>query len=369
MTIARSRYSLKAMREVSRSWQEGFEGGVRSINVSRGGPELPRGGQLARRFPGLVLLNIGDSLMDEDRLLDLWDSNPKLTSLVLNGPELSAWCFPPPLGLKLTANGLSNLSASRLTELSLKRCRHLEDSDLVSLMGMPLRCLVLDDSTMITNDGLEYLQGMPLRFLSLNGLNNLTGDGLRLLKDLPLTRLALDRCNGLGRQDLEHLRGLPLTRLSLSRHPQRPLAADPDQICDASLESLLGMQLTTLCLRNFLTDAGMPLLRKLPLMDLTISESGGARWGVTNAGFQHLRGLQLTRLTLTKVKSLSDTGLSFLQGMPLTDLSIIECDRVTTNGMVHLHGLPLKILDIYCRSVGRDALKKLRDHVKVSHLP
>lgn len=51
---------MKAMRGVSKQWQEGFELAVVSIKASLKTPSLPR--EVALRFPVLTSLDVGETL-------------------------------------------------------------------------------------------------------------------------------------------------------------------------------------------------------------------------------------------------------------------------------------------------------------------
>lgn len=60
--------ALKAMREVSKTWQTGFEGSVIKMKVKAAGPLLPSDVSLATRMPQLSSLDLGACCMDENDL-------------------------------------------------------------------------------------------------------------------------------------------------------------------------------------------------------------------------------------------------------------------------------------------------------------
>lgn len=83
--IAGGSDSLKVMREVSKSWQDGFEGSVTKMKVRGAGPLLPSDGALATRMPQLSSLDLGAACMDEKDLKNLaGKKNAKF--LVFNQP-------------------------------------------------------------------------------------------------------------------------------------------------------------------------------------------------------------------------------------------------------------------------------------------
>lgn len=78
---------MKIMREVSKSWQQGFELAVRGISIgSVEHPVLPWGLEVAQRFPALTQLGLGNSLIDT-AWLETLQTLPNLNRLFLGGPK------------------------------------------------------------------------------------------------------------------------------------------------------------------------------------------------------------------------------------------------------------------------------------------
>lgn len=66
--ISGGKDDLKVMREVCKSWQDGFEGSVSKMRVKTAGPLLPANGNLASRMHQLTSLDLGACCMDENDL-------------------------------------------------------------------------------------------------------------------------------------------------------------------------------------------------------------------------------------------------------------------------------------------------------------
>lgn len=73
---------MKCMREVCKTWQLGFELGVKSIALKFGHPVLPAGLKPSQRFPMLTKLDLGLSSTSPAWLENLRDFS-KLDSLIL----------------------------------------------------------------------------------------------------------------------------------------------------------------------------------------------------------------------------------------------------------------------------------------------
>lgn len=78
----------KVMRRVSRTWQQGFELGVRCIAVHFEDPVLPNWLKTAQRFPALTMLDLGASRTSTNWLANL-RAFPKLRSLKLGSGMMS----------------------------------------------------------------------------------------------------------------------------------------------------------------------------------------------------------------------------------------------------------------------------------------
>lgn len=97
---------MKRMRGVNKSWREGFELCVRGITIARVyHPVLPSVVEAARRFPGLNMLDLGNSITSIAWLEDL-HILPKLDSLVL-GNKNSFHALPNSLARCLTHAGMA----------------------------------------------------------------------------------------------------------------------------------------------------------------------------------------------------------------------------------------------------------------------
>lgn len=87
----------KSMREVSKSWQQGFELGVTGIAiVHTEHPVLPPVLEVAQRFPGLTRLDLSRSATNAARLGNV-RVLPKLESLVLGHRNMT--CRPEHVGI------------------------------------------------------------------------------------------------------------------------------------------------------------------------------------------------------------------------------------------------------------------------------
>lgn len=98
---------MKSMREVSKTWELGFELGVQAITIfGLEQPMLPPGLEAARRFPGLIKLDLGRSAAE---IALPWLRNlrafPKLRSLDLGQPCRYQDPFPDEKSLTLWLAG------------------------------------------------------------------------------------------------------------------------------------------------------------------------------------------------------------------------------------------------------------------------
>lgn len=122
--VAKSRamYECKAMREVSKFWQQAFEVGVTKIKLPCLTFRLPSGAEIAHRFPELASLDLSEASIDESWLGNAREL-PKLTSLILGHPPTrSPHGFPVGLtdaglallrGLPIASLGLGTFGSSR----------------------------------------------------------------------------------------------------------------------------------------------------------------------------------------------------------------------------------------------------------------
>lgn len=124
------------------------------------------GKEIARRFPWLVSLDIGDSAVGAQWLPSL-QSCSRLANLILGQHGRD----PPPGGLALCLEGryLNRLKVLQLTHLDLQGCYHLVDADLEPFKNMPIAHLNLGSCRKLTHGVLDCLQGMPIAQLNLTG--------------------------------------------------------------------------------------------------------------------------------------------------------------------------------------------------------
>lgn len=199
-------------------------------------------------------------------------------------------------GCNLKDPELLHLQGSPITCLSLCHCSHITGVGLESLLGLPIASLNLVGGALLRGDDLQFLRGLPLTSLQLGRFRNFSGEGLRYLAEIPLHKLELEGCYQLKAETLRYLRGIPLTELKF-------FATD-------------------------LGDAGMPYIRCLSSSLKSLSFVNMRASSITDMGLEHLRGMQLTSLTLSQFEHLSDSGLGSLRGMPLTNLTI-SCQHLT----------------------------------------
>lgn len=258
--VAGGRDELKSMRGVNRSWKGGFQRSVKHIKVTEEGPLLPIDGSLARRFPGITSLDLGESLMGDWGLQSLRGLT-KLIRLTLGSPvdsitsqvgqqvgpqagqQVGQQLGQPfgqqvanqasraqpellPLPWRLTDSGLEWLRGLKLQQLDLSGCDEI--LTLGALEGMPLASLNLNWAYLDSDTALWALQGMPLQSLDLGWSWCQMDSDLACLRGLPLTTLILGcpdcpanvfsirRPSTLTDSGLNILRGMPLTRLGLS---------------------------------------------------------------------------------------------------------------------------------------------------------
>lgn len=239
---------MKAIREVSKSWQGGFELAVTGIKLRHGAPDLPPILEAARRFPMLKLLDVGerDSSDEHGAQLAILKHLPNLNHLVLGNQD-------------------SHINTTRLAF-------HLSQTALAQLQEIPLTHLNLRTCRWLSNSSLAYLHQMPLLHLNLQFCPDVSDAGLAHLRNLPLTSLYLEGC-WVSVEGLKHLQGVPLTALGLRNlwgpafgpnqavhhiprdHPQYPHPPKPGRIIlptalISNLEVLRGMAMTELSLTD-----------------------------------------------------------------------------------------------------------------------
>lgn len=142
--VARGRNELKVMRQVSKSWQAGYEASTRKIKLSGSSPIIPQAG-ISKRFPVVRDLALGACRMDEACLARL-AGLAKLESLSLGvsytigppGPEATL-----PLVSRLAGPGLAFLQGLQIQHLDLSQCHELLDAGLAHVRTLPLTSLEL----------------------------------------------------------------------------------------------------------------------------------------------------------------------------------------------------------------------------------
>lgn len=325
---------LKAMREVSKTWQKGFDYSVTKLRVGPEGPLLPLGGGVfCERFYAVTLLNLERSLIAEADLAHLAGLN-RLRILQLGNPvglnrNLNV------LSHRLTANGLRLIRGLQLNWLCLG-CSLLRDRDLRKLKELPLTALELSWCGKLTGEGLKYLEGMPLISLRLDTFKQLVD--CEVLRSLPLTRLQLAQWPNL--ESLKPLLGKPLNVLNLDDCPR---------IHDGNLERLRGMPLKRLGLSGCqLVGQGLRVLKGAPLRYLCLSRSSL----LEDVSLSYLKGLPITYLSLAECSSLTDSGLRYLRGLPLEALNLNGSEWLRGRGLRHLMGMPLTKLELFgCKNM------------------
>lgn len=308
---------MKGMLGTSKTWQEGYELAVISIKLSYTDTMLPAGAAAAQRFPGLTSLAIGASAAPDGWLENL-QRFPGLRNLDL-GRESGQF--------------MEYQLASRLTDAS------LED-----LRGLPLTSLVLHGGPELRNACLEPLRGMPLVKLLLENCRKLAPEALAPLFGMPISELSLAHSPGLVCDaGLEHLRFLPLTSLNLELG--RVSRSYRDRITDAGLSCLEGMPLVTLNLRyaTMAGGEGFEHLRRAPLTSLSLA---GWHRGLSDVDLELLKGKALTDLDLGYCGWVTDEGLVHLKGLPLQTLSLRQCHRLSNSGLGNFWRMPLTELDL-----------------------
>lgn len=138
--------SLKAMREVCKTWQNGFEMAVSGNLGPRKAMVLPEGAELAQRFPGLTSLDLGESFVGNGWLPNL-HALPKLRVLVL-GREVGGG-----FASRLTDAGLAHLRGLPINSLDLANCQKLTVEGLKCLQGLSLTKLNLQVSLLFCSEG------------------------------------------------------------------------------------------------------------------------------------------------------------------------------------------------------------------------
>lgn len=266
--------SLEGMRGVCKSWQAGFEGSVSHIST-RNGPLLPLAPLVLARFPILRGVSLNCSSFQQFSRYDLRTSF---------------------LGLPLT-------------KLELTCCDCLRVIGLDALRQMPLSALRISGGRYgaakfvypgSTSVGLRPGLLNPEEVLACLGGKHL--NSLDLSYSFGVILVMPDGRHNSG-INLDILRGMPLATLNLGRFFP--------YVHNSTLECLKDLPLTGLSLeKSKVTDAGLGLLRGLPLVELNLNECSY----LTDAGLDHLlRMQQLQRVGLKSCLRISEEGLSSLQ--------------------------------------------------------
>lgn len=265
--------NTSGMRATCKTWEHGFELGVRGIKIGLRGPlppseeaSSPRSAApnptasrpaapccAALRFPMLRSLDLGESRADE-AWLETLSRFPRLEALTLGhrGSVRSG----ASLFSRLSDNGLRRLGEiplPRLAHLDLRRCRKLTEAGLEHLRKLPLTRLNLQGCEGVGS--LAPLHGLPLTSLSLEDCFQLAPADLGHLRGAPLAHLNLGYCTGLlNEEGLAQLRNLPLTSLNLDSYSENDLdflGENAGGRAGGSLEALAGLPITELSLRNW----------------------------------------------------------------------------------------------------------------------
>lgn len=327
--------SMKGMRGVNKTWQQGFDLGITHLKIHLQDPILPSKNplQAALHFTNLATLDIGESRVHESWLQCL-AGLPHLLTLRLGSEITFPLKYLPESSLtrRLTDSGLAALSGSPLTRLDLSNCHRLTPKGLQCLRKLPqLAHLNLWNCTRgsWTDAILEDLQGLPVTDIFLEGGSGLTEACLGLLAAMPLTRLSFSNCNWLLAAGLGELRNCPLTSLRLFAGIR---------LCETSLDKLSWiplMHLATNCC-PWLSYAGKPQLQYYPLMHLSLREflrrlSGEmGPYGISLcSSIFRVMGMNLGQCCHGK---LNDSGLLLLGKMPLVEVNVAGCPKQPSRG-------------------------------------
>jgi hypothetical protein len=169
---------------------------------------------------------------------------------------------------------LHDFSASRITPSQqgiLQQCRQLKavsvhasrDEDLATLVGLPVRTLVVRGPSTITDSGLSHLADSPIEVLALEK-TQVTGAGFRHLAKCPLRIASFSNSpvTDIGLAELERF------------HRLNRLYLNDTKITDAGLNHLAALPLKILALRGTdVTDAGVQALKDMRLEILNLEET------------------------------------------------------------------------------------------------
>jgi uncharacterized protein YjbI with pentapeptide repeats len=113
-------------------------------------------------------------------------------------------------------------------------------------------------------------------------------------------------------------------------------------IADAHLEHLRGVKLQRLNLSRCygITGVGLAPLHHMPLQQLDLSRCDRI------SSLAYLRGMKLQRLNLSNCRRITDDDLAHLKGMPLRQLGLSYCYEIGDAGLKYLESTPLQHLDL-----------------------
>lgn len=289
-----------------------FVAAVRKIDELRGQLEFDSEGRLVGA--DLASDRISVTNAEVQRLLAL----PNLKRLRVSGSALGR-------------QGIEHISQlSGLAELALWNVPL--DNDKLGLLGSlkALTSLSIHRTALLSDAGLVHLRRFPkLTHLALVEVGITDRGVAQIVRDLPKLRLLdLRNCAQVTNAGIEHLRGLAGLRvLRLGGHQIN----DQTLAIVGRMPSLVGLTVQ----EAVISDAGLPLLRDLPLEELQLFRC----YGISDEGLAHLAAFTKLRRLMLRDLAITGSGLAVVRHMPeLTSLRLSETG-VGDAAMGHLMGL------------------------------
>ena len=232
----------------------------------------------------------------------------------------------------ITDDALKHLACLPLRSLTL-HARLITDAGLVHLSKLPLDFLSLGGSMLIHGWGLCYLRDAPLIKMKLD-IPNFQESNLVHLIGLPLRELKLDFWGHIGTNGISYLAGMKLQELRC------PFDFSGQGLCDLVKLPLKEMTLTPdphVDDKVLLAFSSMSRIHSMWLCSCD---------NITNDGLAHLKQLKLKSLYLSYCNKISDEGVAHLKTHPLQSLYLGGCTLITDKGLFHLTDMKLKFLEL-----------------------